>query len=67
MKPEPFYAVMTYPTCGKDVGQDGVFLVARYDFEGFKKEIERYGFWDDDMREAQEAVQARLVFQGAQP
>lgn len=32
-----------------------------HDFEGFAKEIERYGFWDDTMRVARGAVQGRLA------
>lgn len=49
---------------GKNEDEPGI---RGHDFEGFSKEIERYGFWEETLMVARGAVQGRLAFDGAQP
>ena len=41
-------------------GDTEIPAVRGHDFEGFGREIERYGFWRDSMERAKQAVQGRL-------
>lgn len=41
--------------------------VRPHDFEGFAAEIRRYGFWDEAMTTAKEAVQGRLALDAVAP
>ena len=53
--------------CQVDEEADGKLGLQGHDFEGFYREIERYGFWTQDLATTRDSIQARLAFDGGQP
>lgn len=53
-------AILFHELMHAGTDDDGKAITVGHDFEGFRAEIEQYGFWDETFRQLKAAVQARL-------
>ena len=60
LTPDQLEALVFHELCHTGVDEDGDPQLVGHDFEGFRAEIEAYGWWEEGLRLMRDSVQRRM-------